>query len=358
MATINNGDPTLLDMVKRTDPDGAIAKIVEALSKKNPILMDAAAKEGNLATGHKFTSRNTLPTVGWRQFNSGIAASKSTTEQYQEVCGMLEGFSYVDCGLAELNGNQAAFRASEDMAFMSSLNIEAARALMYASTFTSPEQIHGFTPRFDVLAGPTGTGAPNGVGQIVNYDDAYYGGGTASANADQSSIWFICWGADTVSLIYPKGQNGGLMSEDLGKQIVDAGAPNPSGGTPSGLKYTAWVTHWKWNLGLCVQDPRQVSRVCNIDQSALLATPGTADANLAAIVNAMITAYYRLYDPTVGNLIIYTGRQVAEFLHRGAMAKASGMISIGEYGGRPVTTFMGYPIRVVDALGTSESLVA
>ena len=359
MSVINAGDPTLFDMVQRTDPNGAIANIIEAVSRRNVILQDAAAKEGNLATGHKFTSRNTLPIVGWRQFNDGVATSKSTTETFNEVTGMLEGFSAVDCGLAALNGNQAAFRASEDKAFVQSLSIEATRALMYASVNTNPEQIHGFIPRFDSLSGVTGTGAENGVGTIVNYADAFYSGVGAGAGADQASILFVCWSQEGgASLIYPKGMNGGMMSEDLGKQLWDAGAPNPSGGTPNGKKYTAWVSHWKWNLGLCIEDPRQIARVCNIDESSLLAAPGASDANLGAIVNAMIAAYYRLYDPQFGKLMIYTGRRVAEFLHRGAMAKASNLISLDIYAGRPVTTFMGYPIRVLDAMTASEAVVA
>jgi len=352
MATLNTGDPTLLDMVRRTDPDGAIAKIVESLTKKNAILQDAAVREGNLPTGHRFTTRNTLPAVGWRRYNDGIAPSKSTTQQYDETCGMLEGFSYVDCGLAKLNGNEAAFRASEDTAFLQALNNEANRALMYSSVGVNPEEIHGFTPRFDSLSGVTGTGAPNGVGQIVNANT--YTGLTA-ADGDQQSIWFVCWGEDTAYLIYPKGQTGGLQMEDLGKQIVDAGAPNPSGGTPSGKKYTAWVSHWMWNLGLVIQDQRQVVRIANLDKSAMAI--GTA-THTKGVIDAMIAAYYRLYDPMVGRCVIYTNRTIAEFLHRGAMEKASGTLGIGEYAGRPITTFLGFPIRILDSLGAAEALVA
>lgn len=334
MASLNLTDPTLLDMVRRQDPDGSIAQIIEILSKKNPILMDAVAKEGNLQTGHRFTTRNTEPALGWRRFNDGVVPSKSTTAQYDESCGMLEGFSYVDCGLAQLNGNEAAFRASEDMGFMSAMNKEVARAMIYASVDDNPEEIHGLSPRYDLLATPN----------VIDYSGL--AGAVADSGADSTSIWFVCWGDDTTYLIYPKGMMGGLTSEDLGKQIVDAG---------SSKKYTAWVSHWKWNLGLCVQDRRQIARICNLDSSAL---PGATDAQLAVVVNAMVSAYYKLYDPSAGRLSIYCNRVVAEALHRGAMSKASSQLTLETFGGKPVTAFLGYPVRVVDAILNNETSLA
>ena len=342
---INVSDPTLLDMVKRTDPNGSIALIVEALSKRNPLIADAVAKEGNLATGHRFTTRNTLPAVGWRRFNDGVAPSKSTTEQFDETCGMLEGFSYVDCGLAKLNGNEAAFRSSEDKAFLQSLSQEATRAIMYSSVKTAAEEIHGFTPRFDLTTGGT-------AAQMVN--SVAYTGLAAASGADQMSIWFVTWSEDGAYLIYPKGMTGGLSSEDLGKHLVD-GSIAGTGGTSTGKKYTAWVTHWMWNLGLCISDQRQVVRVYNLDSSALAAATAV---QIGGIVDAMIAAYYKLYDPNAGRTFVYCNRTIGEFLHRAAINKASGALSIDQYAGKPITTFLGYPIRMVDALTAAEALVA
>jgi hypothetical protein len=328
MASLNLTDPTMLDIVRRQDPDGTIANIVEVLSKKNPILEHAVVKEGNLQTGHRFTTRNTEPALGWRRFNDGIVPSKSTTTQYDESCGMLEGFSYVDAGLAKLNGNEAAFRYSEDRAFMSALNKEAVRALIYASVSDNPEEIHGLSPRYAALATPN----------VVN--GATYTGTTAAGN-EQSSIWFVCWGEDTTYLIYPKGMLAGIQMEDLNKQIVDAG---------SSKKYTAWVTHWMWNLGLCVQDRRQIARVCNLDTTDI-----NTVAEMALIVDAMIAAYYKIYDPSVGRLNIYTNRTIGEMLHRGAMTKASSQLTLGTYAGKPITEFLGYPVHILDGMLATEA---
>ena len=83
-------DLNLLDNVKRTDPNGAIANIVEAISQENTVIYDAVAKEGNLPTGHRFTARETDPAIGWRLYNDGITPGKSTTEQYDETIRRLE----------------------------------------------------------------------------------------------------------------------------------------------------------------------------------------------------------------------------------------------------------------------------
>ena len=125
MATLSANNPTLLDLVKAKDPNGAIALVVEALSKRNPILQDMVWKEGNLDTGHQFTSRNSLPSPTWRKLNQGVSPNKSTREQTVETCGRMEAHSEIDEALVDLNGG-AAYRASEDVAFLQAFKQELA----------------------------------------------------------------------------------------------------------------------------------------------------------------------------------------------------------------------------------------
>jgi hypothetical protein len=109
---------TLSDWKDRNDPNGKIAKIIELLNDMNPILTDMMFVEGNLATGHKTTVRSGLPAVTWRLLNYGVQPSKSRTVQVTDTIGMLEAYAEVDKSLADLNGNTAEFRLSEDMAFI------------------------------------------------------------------------------------------------------------------------------------------------------------------------------------------------------------------------------------------------
>ena len=329
MATLTATNPTLLDQINRTAPNGQIAQIVEALTERNPVLMDATAMEGNLATGHRVTIRDGLPAVSWRRMNEGINPSKSTTIQVDETCGMLEGRSVVDCALARLNGNEAAFRASEDAAFYQALNNEMADAIFYSSTNTDPEKIHGFTPRFDSLSG----------GNADNIVDSTT---TDTGGADYRSIWFITWGPDTAYMIYPKGSQAGISVEDLGKEYEE-----DSGGTK---KFLAWRTHFKWDCGICIKDWRYHVRIANIDVD----TDSTAEANL---INDMVNAYNRIHDLNSGRTVCYMPRAILTRLDLAVINKSNMYFTPVEWHGRTVNSFRGIPIVTCDALNTTEATV-
>src|SRR5574341_847118 len=118
MATLSVVNPTLLDLAKRSDPNGKIAAIVEILNATNEVLDDMSWQEGNLPTGHRTTVRTGIPAPTWRKLYGGVQPTKSTTAQVTDNCGMLEAYAEVDKALADLNGNTAAFRLSEDIAFI------------------------------------------------------------------------------------------------------------------------------------------------------------------------------------------------------------------------------------------------
>ena len=324
MATIGATNPTLLDQIKRMAPDGSIAKIVEALSERNDILKDAVAIEANMPLSHRTTIREGLPEVGWRMFNQGIAASKSQTIQVDETIGMLEGRSKVDVDLAKLNGNEAAVRASEDMAFIQSMNNTISTALFYESTRANPERIMGLTPRYNLLAGDNAANIINDL--------------SSSSGSDQYSMWFVTWGEDTCHLIYPKGSQVGLQQKDLGEQLVaDSGGTN---------EYKAYVTNFQWKLGLCVKDWRYCARICNIDASATLA----AAAGTTTIITSMVRAYNAIQDFNSGRTVIYCSRALRTLLDIQILNKTNVFFTPMEWHGHTGPSFRGLPILICDAL--------
>ena len=334
MATeIGGGVLTLLDWAKRQDPDGSIAEVVEVLEASNPIIGDAAAMEGNLPTGHRSTQRSTEPAGSWRMINQGVATEKSTTQQVDDQTGMLESFSKVDVDLAILNGNEAAFRASEDNAFIAGLNSTFATALFYGNAGTDPEKFQGLAPRYNSTTGDHSS-------QIID------AGGSGS---DNTSIWIITWGPQTASLIFPKGSVAGLTAEDLGKQLtLDAGGTN---------EYLAWVTHFQWKIGLAIMDYRFTIRIANIDNSDLTADGATG----ADILDLLLDGYYARPTMDLGNMArtsIYCNKTIAKFLHKQAQNKSNVNLSIDNAAGRPVVSFLDAPIRVCDALTVAEATVS
>ncbi|MBX3649697.1 MAG: hypothetical protein KF766_18740, partial [Rhodocyclaceae bacterium] len=61
MTTINTTVMSLLDLAKRTDPNGKrTTSIVELLAQSNEMLADMVWREGNQDTGHRITVRTGL----------------------------------------------------------------------------------------------------------------------------------------------------------------------------------------------------------------------------------------------------------------------------------------------------------
>jgi hypothetical protein len=331
MAVVNADLPTLADQLSGLDPDGAVAQVVEALTRRNPVLQDMVVLEGNLTTGHQVTTRTGLPSVGWRKYNEGITTGKSRKGQFTEAAGQLEGMSAVDVKLARLGGNETGFRASEDLAFVQALNNEISTGVFYHSTKTAPEKFLGLSPRLD-----SSSVSVYGATQIVSVS-------ADDSTNDNTSIWGVVWSPEAVFGIYPKGSRGGIEPDDMGKQIwTDS----------DGKRFRAWVTHWSWDFGLVVKDARQIVRVANIDTSSLSGTDDT-------IVPAMISAYYRIQDPTAGRFAWYCNRKIAEFLHLQARnATKQSTIRVENIDGQPVTYVMGAPVRVTDAITNTEAQVA
>lgn len=337
--TFGNTFPTLVDVLKRLDPNGTIAQIANTLTKVNPILADMTWQEGNLPDGHKFTSTTALPSLTWRKYNQGVDPSKGTTDQHTETCGMLEGYSAVDTDLAKLNGNEAAYRASEDKLFVTSFDNTISTALFYASAVKNPEQFDGLSTRYATTTNNiAASGGVTGTGQIIKAD-------SAASGADQTSIWLVGYSPETVFGIYPKGSVGGLQHQDLGTQLW----------TDSNSKrFTAYVSKWQWKLGLCVRDYRYLVRICNIDTSTW-----TADLSAGAdIAMNMISAISQIFNIKLCRPVFYSSRAAFNMLAQQLVARQANWLQYIDEGGVLVPHFYGVPVRFCDALTITEAVVS
>lgn len=324
---------SLLDLAKMTDPDGAISKVVELLTQQNTLLASMMWKQGNLPTGHQFTYRTGLPSVSWVRIGEGITPSKGRTNQMTDTCGIANTRSAVPYTLATLNGNSAAVLAAAEVPFVQALENELETALFtYDNTGANPERILGFGPRF------SSTTSAFGGSQTVKAAGSQSG-------SDNTSIWLVCWGDETVSGIVPKGSTAGFERVPMDKQYVLDGSSNP---------YLAYVTEWFWRAGLTVQDPRAVAAVRGIDTSLLIADGGTV-TNGANLINDMVKAYHKLWMPNRGRCVWYCNRTVGTYLHLQAMAKASSQLTIETAFGRPITHALGYPVVETDGIPSTET---
>lgn len=332
-------DLTLVDVAKRSK-DGVMLPVVEALQQRNGLLQSMVWKQGNTDTGHQVAARNSLPSVSWVRYNDGILPSKSTVDTYTERTGILEGLSSVDKRVAQINGNEAAFRASEDDAFLAQMANTLESAFFYESTAANPERILGLMPRLNSTTSKYGN-------QIVKAD-------ASPSGSDQTSIWLVGWGERTVYGITPRGQPTGLEMEDKG-EIRDKDL------VTGAIKYK-YETLFRWRCGLCVEDYRFLVRIANIDTSQLT-VDGLTGSDL---IRAMVKAYWQIFDPRQVRLAWYCNRVVGSFLHQQALSKtynstlsieAAPMIGSNGIFGQPIIKALGFPIYISDAITNTEAVV-
>ena len=332
MTTSSTRNPTLLDITRAMDPDGSIATVAEILTETNEMLLDIPFFEGNLPTGHRHTVRTGLPEPTWRQYYGGVQPTKGQRAQVQDNTAMMEAYAEVDKALADLNGNSAAFRLTEDYAHIEGMSQAASQAFAYGNASQDPTQFNGLTLRFNDLSAD-------------NADNIIDAGGTGSENA---SIWLVVWGQQTCFGIYPKGSQGGLQMQDLGEVTLENADGNYG-------RMQAYRTHYRWDMGLAVPDWRYVVRICNIDRANLNSDASGDSANLPELI---FEAGERLPSMSLGQPILYMDRRIRTKLRQQlANATTNSTLTWDNVGGIRTMMIDEMPIRRNDRLAVDEARV-
>jgi hypothetical protein len=332
-------NPTLMDFLQSLGPDDSVQELGEILNQTNRLLDDMTFVEGNLITGHRFAIRTGIPEPTWRRYYQGVQPTKSSRAQVTASTGTLEDYAEVDQELADLNGNANSFRLNEDRAHIEGMTQKATRYMLYGDEGVEPNAITGIMPHFNAL-GDSGTGD-----QIID------AGGTGT---DNGSILLIGWAPHTIFGIYPKGSKAGLEMNDKGQVTAEA---KTADGTKIGL-YEAYRTHYRWQLGLVIQDYRYIVRIANIDRS-LLAPDITLTSNLGAnLPDLMFQAME--YLPTLDGVrpVFYMDRNMLTMLRRQMpYAVKNSTLTMEDVGGRRLYDFQGVPIQRIDQMRVDEARV-
>lgn len=328
MAALSSTMLNLADARKRVDPDDKMATIIEMLSQQNAVYQDMPFLEGNLATGHRTTVRTSLPTVGYRSLNQGVARSKSTTRQVDFACGILEGRSAVDIELVNMQPNPAAFRLSEASAFLEAMAQKVALDVFYGNQDTDPKGFTGLAPWF---ANTTGDSGEN----VVK---------CGGAGSDNTSIWLVCWGDRSIHGIYPKNTTAGLEHTTKDNTTVYDASSNP---------YDAHEDKFVQRVGLAVRDWRYAVRMCNVDVSALV-----DNSSAANLIEKMIVAYHKIPNMNGVTPVFYANRTVMTALDLQARRDTNVNLTLDNVQGKPVTSFRGIPIRIVDQIVETEATIS
>ena len=328
MAALGQTHPTIADVASRTH-DGKIDPIVEILKEQNEVLDVIPWAAANDGTGHRTTIRSGLPAPTWRQLNYGVQPTKARTVPVRDTTGMLAARSEIDVAVAKLNGNTNEFRLSEDVAHLEGMNQAFSDTLIYGNTAVNPERFMGLAPRYSSLA------AENGENIIS-------GGGSGS---DNTSIWLVVWGLNTVHGIYTAGFSAGIQHKDKGEQEVTDAA---------GGKFDALVSTYEWHCGLVLRDWRYCVRIANIDASDLTANAASG----ANLIDLMTQAVELVPNINMGKASFMANRTVRSFLRRQTVNKANVNLSLDQVAGRKVVTFDGIPVYRMDAILNTEATVS
>ena len=335
MGTVGTRNLTLADIARRLDDNKQIDTIIEIINTFNPITDDMIVREANQGTTNKTTVRTGLPTPTWRKLYGGVQSSKSSTMQVVDSVGMLEALPKIDVDVVEKSGDPAGTLLSEHMPHLEAMAQEVESTVWYGDTDVYPDRFMGLSPRYSVLS-------TDNTKSGYNVFDA---GGT---NADNTSVWLLTWGDNTLHALVPKGSKAGLHFKKIPNQLV--AADDGSG------DFEAIVTKYKWDIGLTLRDWRSCGRICNIDVSSL-----EANSSAANLVKFMIRLSERLRGAS-GKRIWYMHERVRTML-RLQMLGSDGTnntnvnLTFETVEGKKVMMFDGIQIHVSDKLLLTEARV-
>lgn len=330
MATLGSTYLTLADLLKRTENGKTAAEIIEMMNETNPIMQDANALQCNDGTNHLTTIRNGLPSAVFRSLYGYVPSSKSTTEQVKDTTGMLETYSVVDVDLVDKAESPKLFRLSESSAFIEAMNQTMQEAFFYGSTKENAAAFDGLAVRYSKISTDN---------KKIGYN-IIDGGGTGS---DNTSIWFVTWGDQHVSLLYPNGSQAGIQHTDDGI-LTETNS--------SGAKRKVYQDHYKMDVGLTVRDWRSTCRIANIDVSNL-STSSAAD-----ILELMRKGYYRTHKYSkTGRTVIYCNTNTLMFFESQLQAKDNIFFTQKEYLGEMTLHYKNIPIKEADVILDTEAQV-
>ena len=157
---------------------------------------------------------------------------------------MLEDYSMVDRALAEHSGNMAAFRRSEDVAFLEGMSQTIAQTFWYGNTTVNPSTFMGFSTFYNTISTANAQNAAN----VIN------AGGTGSSN---TSVWLVGWGIESIHAAFPMGSKAGLSMEDKGDVVP--------GYDSVGNRFEAYTSWFRQQCALVPKDWRYAARIANLD---------------------------------------------------------------------------------------------
>jgi hypothetical protein len=162
--------------------------------------------------------------------------------------------------------------------------------------------------------------------------------------ADGASIYIVDWAQDAAHLIYPPATTAGLDVTDKPEQSVR---------DDDGNDFLADCSLYDWFVGLAVEDPRHIARLCNIDTSDALVDAPTQ----GKMIDKLDLIMAHMPEPGAATRVLYVTKKIYAAFSKQARSYNNLALSIEDYLGKKVPHFNGYPIRKMDQQSSTEPTV-
>ncbi len=323
-----NSKFTLLERAKRSTDGMTILPILDVMDQRGvpDLLMDVPFFPGNQGLRHRVIRTVSRPASTRRNFYQGVGSTITTTQVIMEDIVLFEQRSEIDEAHLDTVVNPKEVRRQEDEGHIAGLMEDVANAIFNDTKVDGSEFFDGFARRVSGLSYP-GHGTET-------YPYTWDNGGTGS---DLSSIYVVEYGPNACFGLYPGATTRlgpfGITVRDHGKERITQ--TNPADVTKI---YYAWVSQFLMYAGLGCADDRKFARVANIE------TSGTSSTfNEDILIRLLNHGRFN-----IGATRMYMNPFVKSDIDIRAKDKANVNWSSTEVFGKPVTTFLGIPVRVLD----------
>jgi hypothetical protein len=328
----------LMDLARITLSDGKLAKVYDMVTENTPIIRDLMMVQCNRIDEFEHAELTGLPTSYYVMLGQGYPKSKATTKIVKDGTARVGNRFEVDRETARLSGNVPEFMSKQEMFHIKSVMEKIEETIIYGAAVDVDEFI-GIHAR---LSTPSADRKNSGY-NIIN------GGGTGS---DNMSVLGIVHSTETFHGIYPQGQKAGLEIDRIDSVSGADGVPitDPIDSTRELLGYKRFVQQI---LGIAVPSWHGIVRICNIDNSLLI-----ADASTGADLNVLFQRMaLRMTRVKIGKKKIYVNDTVYSFIMQQLSKTVGGNVGFSQVQGQEQVQFWGIDIEVCDALLINEATV-
>ena len=335
---------TINELIRREDPKGNLAQIIDVLNQENRILEDITWLECNSGSYYEDTRSASEPAGSERAYDEGVNPEAGVTEKILEPTCLFNALSEVDVAKYRQAPDPAAARKQEDNIFLKGMTKTFVSRLFDGNRGTDPRMIMGINNR-SLYSTLQTAGSETDV-----FDNAQ---GNASATANKTSIYCVQWGEKRVNCIYPRNDpHGGgplpIKSEDFGKSIQ-----TDVGGTK---KRPVWQTWFSNDFGIFIHDYRCIKRVVNIS------TTNIDDVDDFGFSELPLIRLWNQLQYGGAGAVFYCNRAVLTQATIRANEKGNAYFTMDTEGegpfAKPVTRFMGIPFKLVEQITSVQAQVS